>query len=279
MNLHNSYGDRLREECGVFGVYGHPDAAALTALGLHALQHRGQEAAGIVSFDGKQFHAERRLGLVSDHFTKASILDRLQGNMACGHVRYSTTGETILRNVQPLFADLSGGGFAVAHNGNLTNALTLRNSLVRDGAIFQSTSDTETILQLVARSDRGNTLSRFTDALFQIEGAYALVVMTNKKLIGARDPLGIRPLFSASLTAIIFWPRKPARWTLLAHNLCVRSKMVRLLLSPKTAWKVSNPSPNLRHAPAFLNIFISRDPTALLTERAFMTAERHLAAN
>ena len=199
MNLHSSYGDRLREECGVFGVFGHPDAAALTALGLHALQHRGQEAAGIVSFDGKQFHAERRLGLVSDHFTKASILDRLQGNMACGHVRYSTTGETILRNVQPLFADLSGGGFAVAHNGNLTNALTLRNSLVRDGAIFQSTSDTETILQLVARSDRGNTLSRFTDALFQIEGAYALVVMTNKKLIGARDPLGIRPLILGQL--------------------------------------------------------------------------------
>ena len=200
MNLHNSYSDdRLREECGVFGVFGHPDAAALTALGLHALQHRGQEAAGIVSFDGKQFHAERRLGLVSDHFTKASILDRLQGNMACGHVRYSTTGETILRNVQPLFADLAGGGFAVAHNGNLTNALTLRNSLVRDGAIFQSTSDTETILQLVARSDRGNTLSRFTDALFQIEGAYALVVLTNKKLIGARDPLGIRPLILGQL--------------------------------------------------------------------------------
>ncbi|MEC8566227.1 MAG: amidophosphoribosyltransferase, partial [Pseudomonadota bacterium] len=199
MNLHNSYGDRLREECGVFGVFGHPDATALTALGLHALQHRGQEAAGIVSFDGKQFHAERRLGLVSDHFTKASILDRLQGNMACGHVRYSTTGETILRNVQPLFADLAGGGFAVAHNGNLTNALTLRNSLVRDGAIFQSTSDTETILQLVARSDRGNTLSRFTDALFQIEGAYALVVLTNKKLIGARDPLGIRPLILGQL--------------------------------------------------------------------------------
>ena len=199
MNLHNSYGDRLREECGVFGVFGHPDAAALTALGLHALQHRGQEAAGIVSFDGKQFHAERRLGLVSDHFTKASILDRLQGNMACGHVRYSTTGETILRNVQPLFADLAGGGFAIAHNGNLTNALTLRNSLVRDGAIFQSTSDTETILQLVARSDRGNTLSRFTDALFQIEGAYALVVLTNKKLIGARDPLGIRPLILGRL--------------------------------------------------------------------------------
>ena len=191
--------DRLREECGVFGIFGHPDAAALTTLGLHALQHRGQEAAGIVSFDGKNFFAERRLGLVSDHFTKANVLDQLQGTSAVGHVRYSTTGETILRNVQPLFADLTGGGFAVAHNGNLTNALTLRDELVKQGAIFQSTSDTETILQLVARSKRINTLSRFTDALFQIEGAYALVVMTNKKLIGARDPLGIRPLVIGQL--------------------------------------------------------------------------------
>ena len=193
------YGDRLREECGVFGIFGHADAAALTTLGLHALQHRGQEAAGIVSFDGKNFFAERRLGLVSDHFTKANVLDQLQGTAAVGHVRYSTTGETILRNVQPLFADLTGGGFAIAHNGNLTNALTLRDELVKQGAIFQSTSDTETILQLVARSKRINTLSRFTDALFQIEGAYALVVMTNKKLIGARDPLGIRPLVIGEL--------------------------------------------------------------------------------
>ena len=196
---HTLYGDRLREECGVFGIFGHPDAAALTTLGLHALQHRGQEAAGIVSFDGTNFFAERRLGLVSDHFTKASVLDQLKGTASVGHVRYSTTGETILRNVQPLFADLTGGGFAIAHNGNLTNALTLRDDLVKQGAIFQSTSDTETILQLVARSKRVNTLSRFTDALFQIEGAYALVVMTNKKLIGARDPLGIRPLVIGQL--------------------------------------------------------------------------------
>ncbi len=191
--------DRLREECGVFGIFGHPDAVALTALGLHALQHRGQEAAGIVSFDGHQFHAERRMGLVSEHFTKAQILDRLSGNAAVGHVRYSTTGDTILRNVQPLFADLAGGGFAVAHNGNLTNALSLRSELVRKGSIFQSTSDTEVVLQLVARSDRRNTLERFTHALFQIQGAYALVVLTNKKLIGARDPLGIRPLVLGEL--------------------------------------------------------------------------------
>ncbi|MED5369190.1 MAG: class II glutamine amidotransferase, partial [Pseudomonadota bacterium] len=184
--------DKPHEECGVFGVYNHPDAAALTALGLHALQHRGQEAAGIVSFDGEKFQSERRLGLVSDNFTKASVIDRLEGTSAIGHVRYSTTGETALRNVQPLFADLAGGGFACAHNGNLTNALTLRNELVHQGAIFQSTSDTETILQLVARSKRGRTIDRLIDALFQIQGAYSLVVLTNKKMIGARDPLGIR---------------------------------------------------------------------------------------
>src|SRR6478735_12173007 len=137
--------DHFHEECGVFGIYGHPDAAALTALGLHALQHRGQEAAGIVSFDGSRFQSERRLGLVGDAFSEASVIDKLKGTQAIGLVRYSTTGETILRNVQPLFAELHGGGFAVAHNGNLTNGLTLRRNLVRDGAIYQSTSDTEVL--------------------------------------------------------------------------------------------------------------------------------------
>ena len=144
--------DRLREECGVFGIFGHPESAAITALGLHALQHRGQEAAGIVSFDGRRFNSERRLGLVGDHFSRASTMESLKGHAAVGHVRYSTTGETILRNVQPLFAELSSGGISVAHNGNLTNALTLRRNLVREGAIYQSTSDTEVILHLIARS-------------------------------------------------------------------------------------------------------------------------------
>jgi amidophosphoribosyltransferase len=187
-------GDRLREECGVFGIFGHPEAAAVTALGLHALQHRGQEAAGIVSFDGRRFNSERRLGLVGDHFSRASTMESLKGHAAVGHVRYSTTGETILRNVQPLFAELSSGGIAVAHNGNLTNALTLRRNLVREGAIYQSTSDTEVILHLVARSRKARIVERFVEALRGIEGAYALVALTNKKLIGARDPLGIRPL-------------------------------------------------------------------------------------
>jgi amidophosphoribosyltransferase len=191
--------DRLREECGVFGIYGHPDAAALTALGLHALQHRGQEAAGIVSFDGERFQTERRLGLVGDHFSSAKVIDRLQGSSALGHVRYSTTGETILRNVQPLFAELAAGGLAVAHNGNLTNGLTLRRELIAQGCICQSTSDTEVILHLVARSQKSRIVERYIDALRAIEGAYALVALTNKKLIGARDPFGIRPLILGEL--------------------------------------------------------------------------------
>jgi amidophosphoribosyltransferase len=191
--------DRLREECGVFGIFGHPDAAAITALGLHALQHRGQEAAGIVSYDGKRFHSERRLGLVGDAFAKREVIDRLPGTTAVGHVRYSTTGETILRNVQPLFAELNAGGFAIGHNGNLTNGLTLRRELVREGAMMQSTTDTEVILHLVAKSHRNRFVDRFIEGLRQIEGAYAFVGMTNKKLVGARDPLGIRPLVYGTL--------------------------------------------------------------------------------
>ncbi|WP_375457224.1 amidophosphoribosyltransferase, partial [uncultured Methylobacterium sp.] len=192
-------GDTLREECGVFGIFGHPDAAAIVALGLHALQHRGQEAAGIVAFDGEVFHSERRPGLVGDSFSDGATIARLKGRAAIGHVRYSTTGGTILRNVQPLFAELAGGGLAVAHNGNLTNALSIRRDLVRDGAITQSTSDTEVILHLAARSRKPRIVARFIDALRQIEGAYAIVALTNKKLIGARDPLGIRPLVLGEL--------------------------------------------------------------------------------
>ena len=191
-------GDELREECGVFGIFGHEDATTLVALGLQALQHRGQEAAGIVSSDGKQFYAERRMGLVSDSFTKPSVMKRLAGNSAIGHVRYSTTGETVLRNVQPLFADLAGGGFALAHNGNLTNAAQLREELELDGSIFQTTVDSEIILHLMARpSDNGE--NNLVQSLQRIEGAYSLVIMTENELIGVRDPHGFRPLSIAKL--------------------------------------------------------------------------------
>ena len=191
--------DKLREECGIFGISNHEDASALVALGLHALQHRGQEGCGIISFDGENFHSEKRLGLVGDHFTNPTTIKKLPGKYAIGHNRYSTTGEVSLRNIQPFFADLYGGGVSLAHNGNLTNALKLRSSLVRDGAIFRTTSDTETIVQLIAKSKRIKMIDKIIDTLFQIQGGYALVMMTNKKLIGLRDPYGIRPLILGKL--------------------------------------------------------------------------------
>ena len=191
--------DKLREECGIFGISNHEDASALAALGLHALQHRGQEGCGIVSFDGKNYHSEKRQGLVGDHFTDPDTLKKLPGNFAIGHNRYSTTGETSLRNIQPFFADLHMGGLSIAHNGNLTNALILRETLVKDGAIFRTTSDTETIVQLIAKSSRDKFVDKLIDALFQIQGGYSLVIMTNKKLVGVRDPFGIRPLVLGKL--------------------------------------------------------------------------------
>lgn len=187
-------GDTLHEECGVFGIFRHNEAAALTALGLHALQHRGQEAAGIVSYDGKQFHNERHIGLVGDNFTKPAVIMRLAGDCAIGHNRYSTTGAPVLRNVQPLFAEFAGGGFAVAHNGNITNALSLQKLLQKRGSIFQSTSDTETILHLIATSREERLVDKLIDALRQVEGAYSLIGLSEKKLVGCRDPLGVRPL-------------------------------------------------------------------------------------
>ena len=191
--------DRPRLECGVFGVFEVDDAAAITALGLHALQHRGQEACGIASFDGQRFHTERHLGLVGDAFGGGDLMGRLPGHTAIGHTRYSTAGGSFLRNVQPMFADLEAGGVALAHNGNLTNFLTLHDRLKSEGAIFQSTSDSEVILHLIARSRKAKVIDRFIDALTEIEGGYALVAMTNKKLIGVRDPLGIRPLVLGDL--------------------------------------------------------------------------------
>lgn len=186
--------DKLHEECGVYAVYGHQGASALCTLGLHALQHRGQEAAGIVSFDGDNFHNHRALGLVGDNFSSQAVIEQLKGHCAIGHTRYSTTGETALRNVQPLFAELYIGGFAMCHNGNLTNAQKLREQLVMRGSIFQSTMDSEVILHLVATSIRETMTGKVIDAIQRIEGAYALLCMTSEGIIAVRDPHGIRPM-------------------------------------------------------------------------------------
>ncbi|MBV8739410.1 MAG: amidophosphoribosyltransferase [Alphaproteobacteria bacterium] len=186
--------DDLHEKCGVFGVFGHPEAAALVALGLHALQHRGQEAAGIVAYDGEQFNVHRGMGQVSDNFSSKKVIGRLRGRAAIGHVRYATTGEVALRNVQPLFADFEFGGLAICHNGNLTNSYRLRQRLVHRGSLFQSTSDTEVIIHLIATSVKETVLDRLIDALRQVQGAYSLVALSQDGIIGVRDPLGVRPL-------------------------------------------------------------------------------------
>ena len=193
--------DKFHDECGVIGVWNVPDAAALTALGLHALQHRGQEATGIVSYDGNRFHSHRGLGLVGDNFSDAKVIASLPGRIAVGHNRYATTGDTILRNVQPLFADFEFGGFAVAHNGNLTNAQELRRQLVRRGCLFQSTTDSEVFVHLIAISLYTNVEDRLIDALKRVVGAYSLVALSNQALFGVRDPLGVRPLILGRIPA------------------------------------------------------------------------------
>ncbi|MEO5597665.1 MAG: amidophosphoribosyltransferase [Novosphingobium sp.] len=209
MNLTNPFldadGDKLREECGVFGVIGMRDAAAVVALGLHALQHRGQEAVGITSYDGSEFYSQRGIGHVAQVFTGNAAFEGLPGSMASGHVRYSTTGGSGLRNIQPLFADLASGGFSIAHNGNISNAMHLKRELVQKGAIFQSTSDTEVIIHLVATSRYPTLIDRFVDALRMVEGAYSLICTTPQGMIACRDPLGIRPLVMGKIgDAIVF---------------------------------------------------------------------------
>ena len=189
--------DKLKEECGVFGVIGVTDAANFVALGLHALQHRGQEAGGIVAHDpDKGFNSAHRFGYVRDNFTKASLMETLPGALAIGHVRYSTAGSkaAVIRDVQPFFGEFSMGGCAIAHNGNLTNADALRRELIERGAIFQSSSDSECIIHLMARSIQKHHADRIADALRRVEGAFSVVAMTRTKLIGVRDPLGVRPL-------------------------------------------------------------------------------------
>ncbi len=211
--------DKLHEECGVFGIIGHDEAAAHTVLGLHALQHRGQEGAGIVTTDGSNFHSHRALGLVGDNFSSEDVIKTLPGFMAVGHNRYSTTGGDRLRNVQPLFGDFAFGGLALAHNGNLTNAVSLRRRLVERGCLFQSTSDTEVIIHLIARSRKPSVIDRLSDALLHIQGAYALVAMSNDMLVGVRDPLGVRPLVLGELDGAMILTSESCALDIMGANL------------------------------------------------------------
>ena len=250
---------KLKEECGVFGIYNNKDAAALTALGLHALQHRGQEGCGIVTFDGKKFHAEKRLGLVGDNFTKGKVLERLPGNHAIGHNRYSTSGNNLIKNVQPFFADLHSGGISISHNGNLSNARYLRKELVKEGSIFQTTSDTETIVQLIAKSKRTKIVDKIIEAVFKIQGGFALTILTNKKLIGIRDPFGIRPLVIGKLNKSYILASETCALDIIGAKFIREVNNGELVIITENNIESLNPFPKIKERPCiFEYIYFSR---------------------
>ncbi len=270
--------DKLREECGVFGVSNHPDASALVALGLHALQHRGQEGCGIVSFDEKTFHSEKRQGLVGDHFNKSDVIKKLPGNFAIGHNRYSTTGETSLRNVQPFFADLFGGGLSISHNGNLTNAISLREELVKEGAIFRTTSDTETIVQLIAKSKRKKIIDKIIDTLFQIQGGYSLVIMTNKKMIGIRDPFGIRPLVIGKLKETYILSSETCALDLVGAKYIRDVKNGEIVVIENGKLNSINPFPKQKARPCVFEYIYFARPDSIINNKCAYEYRKNLGA-
>jgi amidophosphoribosyltransferase len=268
--------DKLREECGIFGISNHNDASALTALGLHALQHRGQDGCGIVTFDGKNYHSEKRQGLVGDHFTNSETLKKLPGNFAIGHNRYSTTGEISLRNIQPFFADLHMGGLSIAHNGNLTNALLLRDLLVKDGAIFRTTSDTETIVQLIAKSQRNKFLDKLIDALFQIQGGYSLVMMTNKKLVGVRDPFGIRPLVIGKLKNSYIFASETCALDIVGANFIREVDNGEIIIIENGELKSIKPFPKQKQRPCIFEYIYFARPDSLINNKCAYEYRKNL---
>ncbi len=270
--------DKLREECGIFGISNHEDASAMVALGLHALQHRGQEGCGIVSYDGKNYHSEKRQGLVGDHFTESKILNKLPGNFAIGHNRYSTTGETSLRNIQPFFADLHMGGLSLSHNGNLTNALLLRNSLVKEGAIFRTTSDTETIVQLIARSKRDKFIDKLIDALFQIQGGYSLVLMTNKKLVGVRDPFGIRPLVIGKLKNSFILASETCALDIIGADFIREVENGEIIVIENKKLKSIKPFPKQKPRPCVFEFIYFARPDSIINEKCAYEYRKKLGA-
>ena len=270
--------DRLKEECGVFGIFGSKDAAALTALGLHALQHRGQEGCGIVTSDGKNFYAERRLGLVGDNFTKGKILEKLPGSYSIGHNRYSTAGNNLIKNVQPFFADLHAGGISIAHNGNLSNALNLRKKLVKNGSIFQTTSDTETIVQLIAKSKRSKIIEKIIDALFKIQGGYALTILINKKLIGIRDPFGIRPLVIGKLNKSYVLASETCAFDIIGAKFIREVENGEMVIITESGLESIKPFPKIKERPCiFEYIYFSR-PDSIVKNVSFYEYRKKLGA-
>ena len=271
--------DKFHEECGVFGIIGSEDAAANTVLGLHALQHRGQEAAGIVSHDGVQFHSHRRLGQVGDNFNSEAVIGRLPGDAALGHNRYATTGHTIMRNVQPLFAELQTGGVAIGHNGNLTNAGILRSQWVQRGCIFQSTMDTEVIIHLIATSTYHDILDRMVDALKAVVGAYSLVAMTDHQLIGVRDPMGVRPLILGHLDGAPILTSETCALDIIGAEFDREVAPGELIVCSRDGIKSLMPFPPAKsRACIFEYVYFSR-PDSIANDRSIYTVRKAIGAN
>ena len=270
--------DTMRLECGVFGVWGIPDAAAVVTLGLHALQHRGQEACGIASFDGRRFHTERHMGHVGDAFSGGDLVQRLPGVASIGHTRYATAGASVIRNVQPMFADIEAGGVAIAHNGNLTNFLHLRHRLVGEGAIFQSTSDSEVILHLIARSRKAKVVDRFIDALSQIEGGYALVALTNTRLIGARDPLGIRPLVIGDLDGRYVLASETCALEMIGAHFVRDVEHGEVVVISDQGIESLRPFPSARARPCLFEYVYFARPDSVVNGRSVYTVRKRMGA-
>ena len=270
---------RLKEECGVFGIFNNKDAATLTALGLHSLQHRGQEGCGIITFDGKNFHAERRLGLVGDNFTKGKVLEKLPGNYAIGHNRYSTAGNNLIKNVQPFFADLHSGGISIAHNGNLSNALHLRKELVKNGSIFQTTSDTETIVQLIAKSKRSKIIDKIIDAIFNIQGGYALTILINKKLIGIRDPFGIRPLVIGKLNKSYVLASETCALDMIGAKFFREVENGEVIIIDEDGLKSIKPFPKIKERPCIFEYISFARPDSIIKNISVYEYRKKLGAS
>ena len=271
-----NFDPKLKEECGIFGISNAKDASALTALGLHALQHRGQEGCGIVTFDGKQYFSEKRFGLVGDNFNKEKVLKKLQGDYAIGHNRYSTTGENALRNIQPFFADTNAGGIGVAHNGNLTNSISLRSKLVEDGAIFYTTSDTETIVQLIAKSKRVKIIDKIVDAIFQIQGGYALVMLTQTSLIGVRDPFGIRPLVIGKLNNSYVFASETCALDVIGAKFVREVENGEIVLIENDELKSIKPFPPKKVRPCVFEYIYFARPDSILNKKAAYEHRKNL---
>jgi amidophosphoribosyltransferase len=265
----------LKEECGVFGIFGHPEAANLTYLGLHALQHRGQESAGITTSDGQNLYSHREMGLVSEIFTE-QVIDRLPGRNAIGHVRYSTTGSSHSKNSQPIVITYSKGHLAIAHNGNLTNARTLREELEKDGAIFQSTTDTEVIVHLIARSKEENLVRRIIESLMRCKGAYSLLFLTPECLVAARDPYGFRPLVLGKLLDAPVIASETCAFDLIEAEFSREIEPGEILVISRKGLESFKPFKKVRHAHCVFEFIYFARPDSQIFERNVYQVRKEL---